>query len=471
MMQSKAHVLVVDDDPGIRRQIGDRLASRGHRVDEASTGAIALDMFRRESPDLAILDLHLPDTNGLEVLSKFRAEDEGSDVAALVITAYGDIETAVEAMKLGAFDFITKPFDMSHLDLIVDKALGQVGLQRENRRLRSEISKRLPPIVVESASMNRVMTVVDKVADTMTTMLLLGESGTGKEVIARQIHARSRNARRPFVACNCAAFPAELMESELFGHEQGAFTGATRARKGLFEVANGGSLFLDEIGEMPLALQPKLLRVLQDQTFTRVGATKETQVNVRLIAATNKDLERAVANNEFRKDLYYRLNVVSIEIPPLRQRPADVEPLTRTFLQRYSRETHRKVRDLSPEAMGCLKRYSWPGNVRELQNAIERAVVLSDGDVLLESDLPDTVRTGQGAPGSKEVGGGALASNADGYVDLGFHGAVKEFKRRLIRAALGRHDGLQVGAAKSLDLHPTYLSRLIKNLDVRETGA
>ncbi len=467
MMQSKAHVLVVDDDPGIRRQIGDRLASRGHRVDEAANGAVALEMFRRESPDLAILDLHLPDTNGLEVLSTIRKEDDGADVAALVITAYGDIETAVEAMKLGAFDFITKPFDMSHLDVCVDKALGQVDLKRENRWLRSEISKRLPPIVVESRSMDRVMTVVGKVADTMTTILLLGESGTGKEVIARQIHARSRVSRRPFVACNCAALPAELMESELFGHEQGAFTGAARARKGLFEVANGGTLFLDEIGEMPLELQPKLLRVLQDQTFTRVGATKETQVNVRVVAATNKDLERAVDCGEFRKDLYYRLNVVSIEIPPLRDRPDDVEPLTRTFLQRYSRETHRRVRDISDDALGYLKRYAWPGNVRELQNAIERAVVLSDGDILLADDLPTTVVTGEGAPGGVGLAAQAQSASADRFVDLGFHEAVKEFKRRLIRAALDRHDGLQVGAAKSLDLHPTYLSRLIKNLEVR----
>ena len=240
MNPSKAHVLIVDDDPSIRRQIGDRMASRGHRVEEAATGAVALQMLRRESPDLAILDLDLPDTTGIELLRTMRKEEDGGEVAALMITAYGDIETAVEAMKLGAFDFITKPFDMGHLDMSVDKALGQVDLRRENRRLHDEITKRSPPIVVESPSMERVMRVVEKVAATSATVLLLGESGTGKEVIARQIHARSKASRRRFVAANCAALPAELMESELFGHEQGAFT-AGRSSSTRSERCRSGS--------------------------------------------------------------------------------------------------------------------------------------------------------------------------------------------------------------------------------------
>ena len=454
MSRFRAYALVVDDDAGIRSQIADRLGARGHRVEQAASGEEALGLLRTEEPDVLILDLHLPGVSGLELLKTMRSE--GSEVATLVITAYGDVDTAVEAMKLGALDFIPKPFEAAHLDVLVDKAVTQVGLRQENQLLRAEIRRREPPVIVESPRMREVMRIVDKVAKAPTTVLVLGESGTGKEVIARRLHARSPRRRMPFVAANCAAMPSELVESELFGHEQGAFTGATRTRKGLFEVAHGGTLFLDEVGELPPALQPKLLRVLQDQTFSRVGSTRTTEVDVRVVAASNRDLPEATRTGEFRKDLYYRLNVVSIEVPPLRQRPEDVEPLARHFVAHYSSDTHRRVRELSPEALALLRAYTWPGNVRELQNAVERAVVLAEEQVLSPDDLPSAIRRGEG--------GGATVPSGDEWVDLGYHGAVKEFKRRLLRAALERHDGVQVAAARALSLHPTYLSRLLKNL-------
>ena len=456
MSRARASVLVVDDDAALRRQIADRLAAGGHRVDQAARGDEALVSLRAQEPDVLILDVHLPGVSGLDLLRTLRAE--GSEVSTIVITAYGDIDTAVEAMKLGALDFVPKPFEMAHLDVLIDKAIERVGLRRENRLLRAEIRRREPPVVVESARMKEVMRLVDRVAAAPTTVLVLGESGTGKEVIARRLHARSPRHRRPFVAANCAAMPADLVESELFGHEQGAFTGATRSRKGLFEVAHGGTLFLDEVGELPLALQPKLLRVVQDQTFSRVGSTRTIEVDVRLVAASNRDLPSAVRDGEFRKDLYYRLNVVTVEVPPLRARPEDIEPLARSFVAHFSNEIHRRVRDLTPAALALLRAYAWPGNVRELQNAIERAVVLAEGEVLSPDDLPLTVQRGEGGAGA--------APQAEALVDLGYHLAVKEFKRRLLRAALQQHDGVQVSAARALDLHPTYLSRLLKNLGV-----
>ena len=453
MSNEKARILIVDDDPSILRTLSDRMVAKGHDVVAAENGEAALDATRARQPDLMILDLHLPILGGMDVLRTLR--EEGIEVGVLVVTAYGELGTAVEAMKLGALDFITKPFDLKHMDVAVAKAVEQVGLVRENRLLHAELRRHSRPVVAESSSMKELLKMVEKLSGSRTTVLLLGESGTGKEVIARLLHQRSGLARRPFVAANCAALPADLMESELFGHEQGAFTGATKSRKGLFEVADGGTLFLDEIGEMPIGLQPKLLRVLQDHSFTRVGGTRELKVDVRVVAATNKNLEDAVREGEFRKDLYYRLNVISLEVTPLRQRPEDTEVLARTFLERYRKETHSRIRKISNEAMALLKSYPWPGNVRELENAIERAVVLADGTTLLPEDLPDTVRHGEAVD---------VSTSVDDMVDLGFHGAVKEFKRRLLRAALERFDGVQVNAAKALDLHPTYLSRLLKNL-------
>jgi len=448
-------VLVVDDDEALRAQLAERLAARGHRVDRAGRGEEALERVRAQEPEVLILDLHLPGMGGLDVLRTLREDD--SEAAVLVITAYGDVETAVAAMKLGAFDFVEKPFEMAHLDVLVDKALEQVGLRRENRLLRAEIRRHRPPVVVESAALQAVMRLVDKVADAPTTVLVLGESGTGKEVVARRIHSQSRRRRRPFVAANCAAMPSELVESELFGHEQGAFTGAVRSRKGLFEMAHGGTLFLDEVGELPLPLQPKLLRVLQDRTFTRVGGTRELEVDVRVIAASNRDLQRATAEGEFRPDLYYRLNVLTIEVPPLRERPADIEPLARRFVEHYGGLTHHRLEDISPEALALLRAHDWPGNVRELENAVERAVVLAETEVLRPEDLPAPVRRGETGP--PEAAGSV-------WLELGYHSAVREFKRRLLRAALDRHGGVQVQAAKGLDLHPTYLSRLLKKLEV-----
>ncbi len=380
-------ILVVEDEDFQRTELADFLREVGHEVFEAQDGRSALESARNQQIDIAILDKKLPDFDGLQLISELKKLNPEVDV--VIVTAYGTIDTAVQAIKLGAYDFITKPVDLEELQLKIDRILEKRRLQAEIRLLRDELRRyqRVGEIVYKSKAMEQVMEIVRRVAPTGTTVLITGESGTGKELIARAIHILSGRKGR-FVPVSCAAIPEHLIESELFGYEKGAFTGAVRSKPGKFELAHQGTLFLDEIGEMPLNLQVKLLRVLQDKEIERLGSTKAVKVDIRIVAATNRELEKLVKEGKFREDLFYRLNVVRIHIPPLRERREDIIPLAEHFLKVFSREMHKPIEGFSREAKQLLLSYDWPGNVRELQNAVERAVVLTRYNFIMPEDLP-----------------------------------------------------------------------------------
>jgi DNA-binding NtrC family response regulator len=447
-----ARILVVDDDSDIRTILADRLAARGYDVVQAGDGLQALEMSARDLPDLMLLDLDLPGADGFTVLERLRQETLVPTV--VVITAFGTIEKAVEAMRRGAYDFIPKPFQPGHVELTVQKALERNELREENRALRAALPGG-KMLVGASAALRDLTERARKAAESKSTVLLLGESGTGKEVLARSIHAWSPRSARPFVAVNCVALSEELLESELFGHERGAFTGAHQQKPGKFELANRGTIFLDEVGDIRESLQAKLLRVLQEHEFERVGGTKPIRVDIRVIAATNRDLEDAVNTGRFREDLYYRLNVVRLRLPPLREHPEDIPDLALHFLRKYAAETGKPMEGISPGAMELLRAHRWPGNVRELENAIERAVVLGSGSAIAVDDLGFRIAT-DGRASTVET------------VQVGpFHDGVETFKKHLIRRALEEAKGNQTRAAELLGLQRTYLARLIKNLNLR----
>jgi DNA-binding NtrC family response regulator len=449
-MGQPARVLVVDDDADFCESLRDRVAAWGFEAAGVGSGAAALQAVREDPPALVLLDLVLPGMSGLAVLQTLRRE--APEVAVIVITAHGTIARAVEAMRAGAYDFVTKPVDPRHLEVVLGKALERQALRDQNELLASEVGERYGAVVGESPGMQAALAVARRAAPSGATVLLLGESGTGKEVVARAIHRWSLRAARPFVVVNGVALGGELLESELFGHEKGAFTGAHQQKRGKLEVAHGGTVFLDEIGDVRPALQAKLLRVLQDQTFERVGGTRPIRADLRFVAATNRDLAEAVRAGRFRLDLYYRLHVVTIALPPLRERASDIEPLARHFLERYRREVKRPPMGIRPDALGCLRRHGWPGNVRELENAIERAVVLAEGPDIGVEDLPAEVRAAGTAEGAGGNGG------------RGYHAAVEEFKRGLIISTLRRTGGNRTQAARLLGLQRTYLARLIRDL-------
>ena len=380
-------VLVVDDDAGVRESF--RLTLEDHYdVVDVPDGLRALDAVRASQVDLVLLDIRLPEMDGIEVLERIKAIDEGIEV--VLVIAVRTVRTAVAAMKLGAFDYLTKPFEEDELLAVIARALEKRALEREVTFLRGELARArdFDEIVGHHPAMQKVYRLVAQVARTTTTVLITGESGTGKELVARAIHRQGPRRDKPFVAVNPAAVAESLIESELFGHERGAFTGANQRKLGRFELAQGGTLFLDEIATLKGELQVKLLRVLQEREIERVGGTHPIKIDVRVVAATNADLKDAVARGAFREDLYYRLNVVSIDVPPLAQRADDIPLLVEHFVHRYSRECNKPVDELSPEVLTALREYEWPGNVRELQNVIERAVVLAEGPVIQLSDLP-----------------------------------------------------------------------------------
>jgi DNA-binding NtrC family response regulator len=449
-MAPPARILLVDDDPDFCESLGDRLRSSGFQVAVAHRGPDALRLAREDPPAILLLDLVLPGLDGMAILETIRREEP--DVLVIVITGHGTIARAVEAMKKGAYDFVTKPVDARHLEIVLAKALERQSLRDANALLSSELGDRYAAIVGDSPLMRAVVDMARRAAPSGATVLLLGESGTGKEVIARAIHRWSDRATQPFVVVNCVALSEELLESELFGHEKGAFTGAHQQKRGKLEVAHGGTVFLDEIGDIRPALQAKLLRVLQDQTFERVGGTRPIRSDVRFVAATNRDLRAAVRDGLFRLDLYYRLDVVSLTLPPLRERPGDVPALAQHFLERFRRELKRDLRGLVPEALGCLRRYPWPGNVRELENVVERAAVLAEGPEIGVRDLPADVRE------AGRLEGVARESPRT------YHAAVEEFKRGLIATTLRRTGGNRTRAARLLGLQRTYLARLIRDL-------
>jgi DNA-binding NtrC family response regulator len=382
-----APILLVEDKDSLRAMLRHALEAQGHTVVEASDEAEALRLLADFRPALVLSDLKLPTGDGFGVLRG--AKEFDPDLPVVVMTAYGSIQDAVRAMKDGALDFLAKPIDPDHLLLLVERALAQRRLVTENVLLKEELAVRrgAPAIIGEDASLKRVSVALQRAAGTDATVLLQGESGTGKELFARTLHALSPRNDGPFVAINCAAIPENLLETELFGYEKGAFTGANARKPGRFELAHRGTLFLDEIGDLPIALQAKILRALEERRFERVGGTVSLQVDVRIVAATNRNLKAAVASRHFREDLFFRLSVFPIDIPPLRERKGDVEILARFFIERYCRELKKKPLALTPQALDDLRAYAWPGNVRELQNCIERAVILSEGDAILPRNL------------------------------------------------------------------------------------
>nr|WP_246525262.1 sigma-54 dependent transcriptional regulator [Geomobilimonas luticola] len=434
--------MVVDDEHLIRWSLEQNLKKQGYEVTSAGNGEDALRLVREDQPDLVLLDIQLPGINGLEVLERIKEIDE--EIIVIMVTAHGGLETAVNAMRLGAYDYINKPFNLDEMAIVIKKALETSDLRREVARLRSEQKKIGPPqIIGTSKHMKNVLEMMDKVAKSdATTVLIQGESGTGKELVAKWIHYESSRAEKPFVAINCAAVPATLLESELFGHEKGAFTDAKATKKGLFELADGGTVFLDEIGDMEMGMQAKLLRFLEDRTFRRIGGSKVMSVDVRIVSATNKDLLKAIDDKSFRNDLYYRLQVIPIFLPPLRERKDDILLLAKYFIEHYCKEFNKHVRSISNMAEKLLVEYHWPGNIRELKNVIERALILGSEETLLLEHLPLEIV----ARASSSVAPVATFKLPSEGVD------IEEVEKELIRQALEISDWNQSKAAKKLSL-------------------
>ncbi len=437
----RTKILVIEDEQLIRWTLTKHFNSEGFATDEAENAKVGLKLFEENVYDLIMLDYKLPGMTGIEVLRKIREHDK--DVVVIVMTAYGTVDTAVEAMKLGAYDFISKPFHVDEVMIQVERGLETTRLKREVRDYRDKVRSQygFDRIVGHSSRMKELFELARTVAQSgAATIFFLGETGTGKDLLAKTMHYNSDRADRPFVNITCTALSETLLESELFGHEKGAFTDAKSLKQGLFEIAASGTVFLDEVGDMPAALQAKLLRFLEEKTFRRVGGTQDITVDVRIMAATNKDLQKAIAEGTFREDLYHRLNVIAINLPALRDRDGDVEVLAKYFVDRYNREYRKSIKDLDKESLDRLRSYSWPGNVRELKNTMERAVILSKTEVLTARDF---VLGLQGD--TQQLGIQGLKLPPDG-VDL------HEVEAELVRQALGRTEGNQTKAAKLLNL-------------------
>lgn len=434
----KKRVLLADDEKNMRWVLSEALEADGYEIVEAADGKEALSAIAEQAPDILILDHKMPAPDGMEVLRRIRAK--GHRFPVIMLTAHGNVQTAVEAMKAGANEYLTKPFDLEELRLSIGKALQMSALAAEVDRLREELDRDwdVDGIVAADPAMLEMLETVRKVAGTSATVMIYGESGTGKELVARAIHRLSTRSTKPFISISAGALPETLLESELFGYEKGAFTGAMAAKPGRFELANGGTLFLDEIGDISPAVQVKMLRVLQERTFERLGGTRSIEVDVRVISATNRDLQQLIADGAFREDLYYRLNVVPLTIPPLRKRPADIPLLVAHFLEKFGAGK----RTIAAAAMEALVTYQWPGNVRELENTIERVVILSHGDTIEAEDLPAEVRAGVSVCDA----GSRCIVLPDSGLDL------EEVELDLVRQALDRSGGSAPQAAKLLGL-------------------
>jgi two-component system, NtrC family, response regulator PilR len=455
--ESVAEILVIDDEEVMRDVLQTLLTSAGYEVTLAEDGAQGLAMARKKSFDAVILDVMLPEIGGLEVLDELKKTDP--DLVVLMITAFASLETAITAMKRGAFDYVAKPFKHEEVLHILKNGLNQRRLQDENRQLRTALrdQSRFTEIVGKSPKMQQVFGLISQAAPSRSTILVVGESGTGKELVAKAIHATSPRADKAFVVVNSGSLPPDLLESNLFGHMKGAFTGAVYSKKGLFELADKGTLFFDEIGNIPLETQAKLLRVMQEREFMRVGGLEVLRVDVRIVAATNIDLRRAVEEGRFREDLYYRLNVIAIQLPSLRQRKEDIPALVNHFVLKYAQENDKPVAGVSPEALQALMDYDWPGNVRELENVIERGVVLTTSPRIGRELIPDHVRT---AP-SFHVPHMSVPPEGISLKDV-----VGSFERRLIESTLESTGGVQKEAARLLGLKPTTLNEMIKRYNI-----
>ncbi len=450
-------LLVVDDDPLIRRSLGEVLRREGYQVVEASTGAEALRMVANAAPSLVITDFNMPELDGMQLLRELHARKP--DLPVILVTGYGTVEQAVEAMKAGAYDYVSKPIIDEEMKLVIRRALDERLLRDENSDLRRRLDLRYSydAIVGRDYKMQRIYDTIESVAPTKATVLITGESGTGKTLIARALHHNSTRRDQPFVEVNCGALPETLLESELFGYKRGAFTGAHADKPGKFATADRGTIFLDEITNSSPMLQMKLLRILQDKEFEPVGGNETHQVDVRVVLATNLDLAKEVEKGNFRRDLYYRINVVSVTMPPLRERVSDIPMLAEHFLRAFAKENEKRIEGIAPETMEVLVRYQWPGNVRELENCVERAVVLTRNEVLTPDDLPSTLReTAEESPERR----------SDDVVPL--KTALEDPERRIIEHALRVHGGNRQETAKALDINRTTLFNKMRKYDLLE---
>ena len=469
-----ATLLVADDDAAVRQSLERALTREGYAVVLAPDGQAALERLQAGGVDLVLSDLKMPGLTGLELLREAKAV--APDVDVILLTAFGTVEEAVRAMKDGATDFLTKPFQRAQLTKVVRQALERRDLIAQNRALQKRLDDLLRQgnMIGTSPAFRRLMTLVQQVADSSATVLIQGESGTGKELVARAIHERSSRRNGPFIAVNCAALPETLLESELFGYEKGAFTGAAGRKEGRFELADGGTLFLDEIADLSAVTQPKILRVLQEGEFERVGGTKTIRADVRVVTATNQDLATLVRDKRFREDLFYRLNVITIQVPSLREKHEDVPVLAQHFLRVYAAKNNRQLDGFSDEALGCLEAYSWPGNVRELENVIERAVVLARGTRVDAGDLPDAVRersvmllrSGTSTP----VEGASGASVPDGVFQIRVGTPLSEVEQRLLEETLRLTKGNKTLTAKMLGIDPKTVFRKLKQGEAEDPG-
>ena len=457
MREKGESILVIDDEEVMRDVLGSLLTEAGYQVTLARDGAEGLALARKGGFAAAIVDVMLPEMGGLEVLDELKKVD--SDLVVLMITAFASVETAITAMKKGAFDYVAKPFKHEEVLHILRNGLKQRSLQDENRDLRRALKDqgRFTEIVGKSPRMQQVFQLITQAAPSRSTILVVGESGTGKELVAKAVHANSPRVDKPFVVVNSGSLPHDLLESNLFGHVKGAFTGAVYSKKGLFELADKGTLFFDEIGNIPLETQAKLLRVMQEREFMRLGGVETIKVDVRVVAATNVDLRRAVEEGRFREDLFYRLNVIAVQLPPLRHRKEDIPALAAHFADKYARENSKPVEGVTPDAMQALMDYDWPGNVRELENVIERGVVLTSSSRIGRDLIPDHVRT------SPSFHVPHLAVPPEG---ISLKEVIASFERRLIESTLESTGGVQKEAARLLGLKPTTLNEMIKRHNI-----
>jgi len=455
-METKAHIHIIDDEPIIHEILSELLRSEGYKFDISHNGEEALQKHNAEVIDIVLLDLLMPGMNGVEVLKKLKKIDPQAVV--IIITAYASVDSAIDAMKSGAFDYIQKPFKNEDLLMTVERALMHKRLKDENIRLKDELERKFSfeKIIGKSKVMQNVFDTIRAAAPTRSTILVQGESGTGKELVARAVHQNSDRNNMPFIVVNSGSLPPDLLESHLFGHVKGAFTGASAQKKGLFEAANKGTIFFDEISTLNIETQAKLLRVMQDREFMRLGGTSTIRVDVRVIAATNIDIEILIKQNKFREDLYYRLNVIKIELPPLRDRKEDIPLLGRHFIDIYSQENHKEIEGVSDDVMERLIEYDWPGNIRELENLIERAIVLTKTKVITRANLPPFLLNG------KDLENQFSAEKEN----LSLREMTQNYQRRVILNALKKSRGIQKRAAKNLKIKPTTLNEMIKRLDI-----
>ncbi|SED16019.1 DNA-binding transcriptional response regulator, NtrC family, contains REC, AAA-type ATPase, and a Fis-type DNA-binding domains [Pseudomonas mohnii] len=453
------NVLVVDDEPKLCDLLASALSQNGISVFTAGNGLHALKVLEVEDIDLVISDWRMPGMDGPQLLAEIKSRFP--QLPVIVMTAYSTVKNAVQSMRNGAFDYIAKPFDIDELDITVSKALQFRDILKDNQRMRAELDEhqQIDSLIGDSPSFRRVLQAIDSVRESNATILLTGESGTGKEMVARAIHKHGNRADKPFVAVNCAAIPEGLLESEMFGHRKGAFTGAVTDRIGRFQQADKGTLFLDEIGEMPLALQAKILRALQERVIEPVGDPRERKVDVRVIAATNKNLLEAVANKEFREDLYYRLNVFPIPLPALRERVEDIAPLARHFAHSLGAAAGKRITGFSPQALQAMAHYSWPGNIRELQNCVERATIVASGAVIEDDDLPAYLFA------SSPAGSGAIL-NEGASVPPDLDAALAEVEKAYILAALAQSNGVQAAAAQLIGISERSFWYRLKKLGI-----